>query len=41
MSDRQVDDATRAAQQKAATRTAVILAAVAFGIYAWVFISKL
>ncbi len=41
MTNRQVDDETRAAQQRAATRTAIILAVVAVAIYAWVFISKL
>ncbi len=44
MSDRQVDqveDTAQAAQQRAATRTAALLAVVAVAIYAWVFISKL
>ncbi len=35
------DDATRAAQQRAATRTAVVLAVIALAIYGWVFVSKL
>lgn len=41
MSEHPVDDVTRAAQQRAATRTAVVLAVLAVAIYAWVFISKL
>ncbi len=41
MGERQVDDVTRAAQQRAATRTAIALAVVAVAIYAWVFISKM
>lgn len=41
MSEHPVDDDTRAAQQRAATRTAVALAVLAVAIYAWVFISKL
>ncbi len=41
MSDHPVDDEVRVAQQRAATRTAIILAAVVAAIYAWVFISKL
>ena len=41
MSGHQLDDLTRAAQQRAATRTAVVLAVLAVAIYAWVFISKL
>ena len=34
-------DDKRAAQQRAATRTAVVLGVIAAAIYAWVFISKL
>ena len=34
-------DDKRAAQQRAALRTAVILGVIAVSIYAWVFISKL
>ena len=41
MGDQQVDPVMRAAQQRAATRTAVVLAVLAVAIYAWVFISKL
>lgn len=41
MSGREIDDVTRAAQQRAATRTAIVLAVVAVAIYAWVFISKM
>ena len=41
MSERQLDDGLRAAQQRAATRTAAILAVAALAIYAWVFISAL
>lgn len=41
VSERQADDAARAAQQRAATRTAIVLAVVAVAIYAWVFVSKM
>jgi hypothetical protein len=40
MSDLKVDE-QRAAQQRAATRTAIILAVLAVALYAWVFISRL
>lgn len=41
MTEHPADDVTRAAQQRAATRTAIVLAVVAVAIYAWVFISKM
>jgi hypothetical protein len=41
VSDPQADEQVRAAQQRAATRTALVLAVIAVAIYAWVFISKL
>jgi len=40
MSDLKADE-QRAAQQRAATRTAIILAVVAVSFYAWVLISHL
>lgn len=40
MSGQQSDD-LRAGQQRAATRTAFILALIAVAIYGWVFISKM